>query len=88
MQSALLEHNIETGHQILFNKTITIANITLYFLTKCREAIQIQKHPNSLNRDNGYNLNKIWKTILPVIKTNRFLPPNLSESYLFSDYKI
>jgi len=30
-QSALSEHNTETGHQILFDKTITIANITSYF---------------------------------------------------------
>ena len=29
MQSALSEHNIETGHQILFDKTITIAKFTL-----------------------------------------------------------
>ena len=66
-QSALSEHNIETKHQILFDKTITIANITSYFPRKYREAI-IQKYPNNLNRDNGYNINKIWKTILPVIK--------------------
>jgi len=65
-QSALLKHNIEIGHQILFNKTITVANITSYFPKKFKEAIEIQKHPNNLNRDNGYNINKIWKTILPV----------------------
>ncbi|XP_018309177.1 uncharacterized protein [Mycetomoellerius zeteki] len=33
-QSALSEHNIETGHQIQFNKTTTIANITSYFPRK------------------------------------------------------
>jgi len=57
-QSTLSEHNIETGHQILFDKTITITNITSYFPKKYREAIKIQKHPNNLNRDNGYNINK------------------------------
>jgi len=36
MQSTLSEHN-ETGHQILFDKTITIANITSYFPRKYRE---------------------------------------------------
>ncbi|XP_012060383.1 PREDICTED: cilia- and flagella-associated protein 58-like [Atta cephalotes] len=30
-QSALSEHNIETGHQILFDKTTTINNIISYF---------------------------------------------------------
>jgi len=58
-QSALSEYNIETRYQILFDKLITIANITTYFPRKYREAIEIQKHPNNLNRDNGYNINKI-----------------------------
>jgi len=55
-------------HQILYDKTTTIAKITLYFPRKYREIIEIQKHPN-LNRNNGYNnINKIWKTILPIIE--------------------
>jgi len=32
------EHNIEIGHQILFDKMTTIANITLYFPRKYRKA--------------------------------------------------
>jgi len=61
-QSALSEHNIETGHQILFDKnttTTTIVITTSYFPRKYREAIEIQKHLDNLNRDNGYNINKI-----------------------------
>jgi len=50
----------------LFDKTITIANIT-YFSRKYREAIEVQKHPNNLNRDNGYNI-KYGKIILLVVK--------------------
>jgi len=61
-RSALSEHNIE----ILFDKMTTIANIKSHFPRKYRETIEIQKHPNNLNRDNDYNINKIWKTILPV----------------------
>ena len=67
-QSALSEHNIEKRHQILFDKTITIANITSYFPRKYRDTIEIKKHPNNLNKDNGYNINKMWKAILPVIE--------------------
>jgi len=62
-QSALSKHD-HRGHQILFNKTITIA-IT-YFPWKYREAVEIQKHPDNLNRNNGYNISRIWKTILLV----------------------
>jgi len=60
-QSALSEHNIEIGHQILFEKTTTIANITSYFPKKYRKTIEIQKEQsNNLNRDNGYNIKEIW----------------------------
>jgi len=69
--------------QILFDKTTTIANITSYFPRKYREAIQ--KHPNNLNRDNGYNINKIWKTILLVIE-DRFSPPLSSPFPQFSTF--
>ena len=51
----------------MFDKTIIIANITLYFPRKYKETIEIQKYPNNLNRDNGYNINKIWKTILSLL---------------------
>jgi len=66
-QLALSEHNIETGQQVLFDKTTTIATIT-YFPRKYRDVIEIQKHYDNLNRDNSYNISKIWKLILPVIK--------------------
>jgi len=42
-QSVLSEHNVETGHQILFDKTTAIVNITSYFPRKYKEAIEIQK---------------------------------------------
>jgi len=32
---------------------------TSYFPRKYREAIEIQKHSDNLNRDNGYNISKI-----------------------------
>jgi len=36
-----------------FDKTTTIATTTSYFTRQCREAIEIQKYPDNLNRDNG-----------------------------------
>ena len=65
----LSEHNIEE-RKILFHK---IANITSYFPRKYRKA-KIQKHSNNLNRDNGYNINKIWKTIFPVMEDRPIFP--------------
>jgi len=52
---------------MLFDKTTTIAT-TSYSPRKYKEAIEIQKHSNNLNRNNGYNISRIWKIILPVIK--------------------
>jgi len=74
-QSALSEHNIETRHQILFDKT-TIANITSYFLRKYKEAIKVHKHPN--NKDNGEI--KYGKPFSRLLKTDQFrspLPPTI-----------
>jgi len=65
-QLALSEHKSKQNIKYL-PKTPTIANIILYFPKKYREATEIQKHPNHLNRDTGY-INKIWKTILPIIE--------------------
>jgi len=48
-QSVLSEHNIKTGHQILFVNTTTIAT-TSYFPRKYREAIEIQRYSDHLNK--------------------------------------
>jgi len=52
------EHNIEIGHQILSDKMTTIATLH-YIFQESIEKPEIQKHFNYLNRDNGYNINKI-----------------------------
>jgi len=67
-QSALSEHNIDTNHQILFDNTTTIATPTSYFPRKYKETTEIQKHPDNLNRDNSYNISKIWEPILSLSK--------------------
>ncbi|KYN07882.1 hypothetical protein ALC62_01145 [Cyphomyrmex costatus] len=83
-QSALAEHNIETGHRILFDKMATIATTTSYFPRKHREALKIQKHSDNLNRDSGYNVSRIWKTALSTGQrstpspTLQYTPPPLS----------
>ena len=35
-----------------------------YWKRKIKEKIEIKKHPNNLNRDDGYNLNEMWNMIL------------------------
>ncbi|XP_032678536.1 uncharacterized protein LOC116847549 [Odontomachus brunneus] len=66
-QSALTELNLESGHKILFNEIL--AKINNYFPRKYRESLEIQKHPNNLNRDNEQKISPIWQSVLPVSKT-------------------
>ena len=46
-QSALVEHNVETAHQILFDKMATRVTTMSYFSRKYRETLKIQKHPEN-----------------------------------------
>lgn len=65
-KSALAEHWLETGHTAQYDKSEMIAPSQGYFSRKHREALEILKHPTNLNRDNGYQVNPIWHTVLPV----------------------
>ncbi|XP_015118182.1 uncharacterized protein LOC107041886 [Diachasma alloeum] len=53
-QFALVEHWMDTGHSIQYDKTEMLASSQGYFARKHREDLEIQKHPNNLNRDRGY----------------------------------
>ena len=63
-QSALAEHWMETGHSVQYDKATKLAPSQNYFARKHREALEILKHPDNLNRDKGYQTNPIWHTAL------------------------
>ncbi|GJQ66643.1 hypothetical protein Trydic_g4612 [Trypoxylus dichotomus] len=50
---ALAEHKLETSLQILFNETKLLSREPFYYSRKIREAIEIHKCSNNLNRDDG-----------------------------------
>src|SRR5436190_15829359 len=64
-QSALAEHWKETGHSIQYDKATVLALSQGYFPRKYREALEILKHPDNLNRDKGYQMS-IYGT-LPLV---------------------
>ena len=63
-QSALAEHWMETGHSVQYDKATMLAPSQGYFARKHREALEILKHPDNLNRDKGYQTSHIWHTAL------------------------
>lgn len=63
-KSAIAEHAIDTLHDIRFEDTKILANNKNWSTRKIREAIEILKHPNNFNKDNGYELADTWLSIL------------------------
>ena len=61
-QSALAEHWKKTRHSVQYDKAILLAPLQGYFPRKYREALEILKHPDNLNRDKGYQMSHIWHT--------------------------
>jgi hypothetical protein len=59
-KSAAAEHCIETGHKIIFYETTVPARTSGYMEHLVKEAIEIQLHSTSFNRDNGYMLSRAW----------------------------
>jgi hypothetical protein len=52
-KSALAEHSINLGHRIQFHNTSILATKNQYMDPIVREAIEIELHPNNMNREGG-----------------------------------
>jgi dihydropteroate synthase len=53
-----VEHSTESGKQIKFYGTEVLAKTSGYISRLLKEAIAIKLHPNSINRDEGFNFIK------------------------------
>jgi len=67
--SALAEHSQKTRHQLCLENTQILAKENHYFKRKLREALEIRKHPNNLNRDGGMEISTSW--LPPLLNHNR-----------------
>ena len=67
--SALAEHSQKMRHQLCLEDTKILAKENHYFKRKLREALEIRKHPNNLNRDGGMEISTSW--LPPLLNHNK-----------------
>lgn len=58
--SALAEHVDKTKHQFCIEEAKVIARVDRFHHRKLREAIEIERRPVNLNRDDGWKVSRSW----------------------------
>ena len=82
-KSALAAHSSKTSHHICLENANTIARVDHYERIKVMESLEIELHPNNLNRDEGLKLNANWKPLLHMLKRYHYLFYHLTSWHTF-----
>ena len=58
--SALGEHVEKANHHLCIKEAGVITRVSLFHHRKFREALEIEKRPNNLNREDGWKISNCW----------------------------
>jgi hypothetical protein len=79
-KSATEEHSVDLGHHIQFHNTSILASKTQYMDRIIREAIEIELHPDNINREMRFCLSRSWKPLICPFKKPDTRPIRLRRS--------